>query len=113
MDDNISRQQAIDAVKNYWKSEVDALHTNPKYADFNEHTEACDSILTHNANICKALDQLPSAQPQRKNGRWKLLNNGDAICSECGRKQKCVWDFDNWDNFCRHCGADMRGEKDD
>ena len=49
------------------------------------------------------------AQSGKKRGHWKLLDNGDAICSECGRKQKGVWDFDNWDNFCRHCGADMRG----
>ena len=55
----------------------------------------------------KAIEAL--SQPERKKGHWKLLNNGDAICSECGRKQKGVWDFDNWDNFCRHCGSDMRG----
>lgn len=57
------------------------------------------------------IDEMPTIElPERKKGHWKLLNNGDAICSECGRRQKDVWDFDNWDNFCRHCGADMRGD---
>ena len=45
-----------------------------------------------------------------KKGHWKLLKNGDAICSECGYTQKNAWDIDNWDNYCHHCGADMRGE---
>lgn len=49
-------------------------------------------------------------QVKPKKGRWKLLKNGDAICSECGYTQKNAWDIDNWDNFCHHCGADMRGE---
>ncbi len=58
------------------------------------------------------IDAMPTIElPERKKGKWKLLDNGDAICSECGRKQKCVWDFDNWDNFCRYCGSDMRGEQ--
>ena len=80
MSDLISRQAAIEAIK---KSRflVDAM----------------EKVI-----------KLPSAQPERKKGHWKLLNNGDAICSECGRRQKGVWEFDNWDNFYRHCGADMR-----
>lgn len=45
-----------------------------------------------------------------KKGHWKLLKNGDAICSECGYTQKNAWDIDNWDNYCHHCGADMRGD---
>lgn len=49
-------------------------------------------------------------QVEPKKGHWKLLRNGDAICSECGYTQKNAWDIDNWDNFCHHCGADMRGE---
>lgn len=49
-------------------------------------------------------------QTEPKKGHWKLLKNGDAICSECGFTQQNAWDIDYWDNFCHHCGADMRGE---
>lgn len=41
-------------------------------------------------------------------GKWHLNRDGSAICSVCGRTQYNAWDLDNWDNFCHHCGADMR-----
>lgn len=62
MNDLISRQAAIEAVKSYWKNEVDRIPK--KSTDFDVFTQICDSILTHNANICKAIDKLPSAQPE-------------------------------------------------
>lgn len=47
-----------------------------------------------------------------KRGKWVLHHpDGSATCSVCGRKQKDVWDFDNWQNYCGHCGADMRGDE--
>ena len=44
----------------------------------------------------------------RIRGKWKLLENGDGICNVCNFTSIAVWDFDNWLNFCPHCGADMR-----
>ena len=100
MDDLISRQAAIDTMQKF----IDSMDKDsPAYKSLSVAFDRC--IIE--------LKRLPSAQPERKKGRWKLLNNGDAICSECGRKQNVVWDFDNWDNFCRHCGADMRGIEND
>ena len=40
--------------------------------------------------------------------KWKLLPNGNGICQHCYFTALAVWDFDNWLNFCPHCGADMR-----
>ena len=65
MDDLISRQDAIDAVKSYWKAEVDAI---PKDADFGTVTATCDLILKCNTEMCKVLDGIPSAQPERDTG---------------------------------------------
>lgn len=45
---------------------------------------------------------------ERKKGHWIFLKNGNAICSECGFEQVSAYDWDNWDNFCHHCGTDMR-----
>ena len=41
--------------------------------------------------------------------KWKLHDDGSATCSNCRRRSLIVWDFDNHDNFCRHCGAKMDG----
>lgn len=85
MSDPIERQAAIDAIK------------KSRYL-----LEAMKKVI-----------KLPPAQPERKRGRWKLQKNGNAICSECGFVQVSAWDADGWDNFCHHCGADMRGEEQD
>ena len=56
--------------------------------------------------------QIPSAQPERKTGWW-LIREGisDAQCSECKMYFRDVYDMDNSDAFCRHCGAKMEGLK--
>ena len=43
-----------------------------------------------------------------RHGRWKLHEDGSGTCQECGCRQKYVWDMDGWQNYCGHCGADMR-----
>lgn len=63
------------------------------------------------AEWCKwVLEKVPSAQPERKQGRWvnRSLNilypeSIRYICSVCG---KYSYSYD----FCPNCGADMRGE---
>lgn len=42
-----------------------------------------------------------------KYGTWKLHRDGSGTCDQCGRAQKCVWDYDNWQNYCGCCGAKM------
>lgn len=53
------------------------------------------------------IEEAPTIE-ERKKGHWIFLKNGNAICSECGFEQVYAYDWDNWDNFCHHCGADMR-----
>lgn len=43
-----------------------------------------------------------------RHGRWKLCKDGSGICDECGRISKNVWDYDNYQNYCGHCGAKMK-----
>lgn len=62
--------------------------------------------------IAKILEQLPSAQPQRKKGKWIKISPANIYeCSECG-KNVMTDDISAYD-FCHGCGADMRGESDD
>ena len=87
--DCISRQAAIDET---WKY--------PTYSDpLNVLTEVRDRIKA-----------LPSAQPERKKGKWVDCEDGYylANCSECGF-QMDVHENRGYFNFCPNCGADMRG----
>ena len=44
-------------------------------------------------------------------GHWIILDDIWTKCSECGIMFKDVYDFDNHDSYCRHCGARMEGLK--
>ena len=55
----------------------------------------------------KDLRELPSAQPERKRGKWEIyvisMFDGEGCrCSECGLEGVPYWDF------CPNCGANMR-----
>ena len=96
MNDLISREAAIDAVRTYYDDE---------YA-------LADSIE-------ELIEKLPSAQPERKKGKWIEEDDGwDGVywrCSECDGAF-CLVDGtpkENEYNFCPNCGADMRGEDDE
>lgn len=104
MSDLISRQDAIDAVGNMLRRKF--------------------GIGGDLASI--TLAGLPSAQPERKKGKWVLDENphdGDCRCSACGiaihqmheRNHGLLNALTNgkwWTfyKFCPNCGADMRGE---
>ena len=85
----VSRQAAIDALMDEFKR-----------------------VPTTAIRAKNRIDRLPSAQPERKTGRW-LIRNGisDAQCSECKMYFSDVYDVENSDAFCRHCGAKMEGLK--
>ena len=71
----------------------------------------CNQCLLH--GVLKAFADLPAADVRPVvRGTWTLNKDGSGTCSECGFVQNSCWDLDDWDNFCHHCGADMRGEQD-
>lgn len=48
----------------------------------------------------------------RERGEWgKISHISDASCSKCGRSPKMLFGY--LPEFCPHCGADMRGVKDE
>lgn len=57
-------------------------------------------------DLQKRIEQLPSAQTERKKGHW-VDEGTNYLCSECHRG---CWVNSN---YCPWCGADMRGERDD
>ena len=88
MDDSISRQAAI----------------NEFYKYPNIHWTTLD--------VMAKLDELPSAQPERKRGRW--IKQMDELawwyeCSVCGDYPlKDAYGHESLSMFCPNCGADMR-----
>ena len=110
MDDLINRQAAIDALKGlptWWAD------SGGQYGGAQPPMVA----LLDPEDAVSAIENLPSAQPERKKGKWirhdeiKNVYGGICIeCSECGEKYVVQHILD--EKHCRNCGADMRGEKD-
>ena len=77
------------------------------------------------ANKVMDEDRFPSAQPERKRGRWIYGEDNPGtgrdgwFCSECGHFE--LWDYSadmksaelNLPNYCPNCGADMREVNDE
>ena len=104
MGDYIEREAAIEAVK----KERD--YTG-KFTFEEEHAWA----VGFQQGITFALSDvsaIPAADVREvKRGKWTLHKDGSATCSVCKFVQNSAWDLDNWDNFCHHCGADMRPQE--
>ena len=86
MDDLISRQQAI------------ATADSTDYLGL-----AIEDVKKVTDEVVKGLKQLPSAQPERKKGKW-IDCNWSIRCSECDYSMP--WAVRN---FCPNCGARMEG----
>ena len=66
------------------------------------------------SDVGMMIEDAPTADVQVvRHGEWHLHPDGSGTCSLCGRTQKAVWDFDNAQEYCGKCGADMRGDKND
>ena len=97
MSDLIDRQAAIDAIR----------ASTSKYTGFMEMEMYTDD------DAVEAIEALPSAQPERKKGKWidETFEPWGLVyhpykCDQCGEHSEAD------SNFCPHCGADMRGEQD-
>lgn len=71
---------------------------------------ACDIVPSL---IDDAINELsPAPLPECATGFWLIRRWGDdAKCSNCGKMFKDVYDMENYDGFCRHCGTKMEGIK--
>ena len=108
MGDLISRQAAIDTVMEFMPS----LTTPDGCGQFDREIFEAQEMFV---DIGQALNKLPSAQPERKKGKW--IHDGYGIphgcdwihCSVCGKRGVNV--PADLPNYCPNCGADMRGEE--
>ena len=102
-DDTISRAAAIDALNGLTEIYLNNLPSTIDRAD-----------------AVEAIEALPSAQTERKKGKWIERNPRNSPdcrlieCSECGNAYIVGYNinYDDWidgRNFCMKCGADLRG----
>ena len=84
MNDYIDRQAAIDALDRFSLGETDVVRLAFRMGDY--------------------LKRLPSAQPERKKGKWRDYPIADGCwqCSSCG-----VLRMGEPSNYCPNCGARM------
>lgn len=126
------------AERNQWRRDVAAIKALPSaqpvniaklQPNCNQVASDCISRAAAIEIMRKAKDkseahrmllQLPSAQPERKNGKWIERNPRNSPdcrlieCSECGNAYIVGYNinYDDWidgRNFCMKCGADLRG----
>ena len=103
MDELISKRAVIEAIE---KARANVGH--------NLERSIGKTIIEILDDVGRDVDRLPSAEP--KVGKWERHYSRPNVyadlfwhCSECGYRSS-----DNWAdkfNFCPHCGADMRGDK--
>ena len=108
MDDTISRQAAINALNEQIEQCNKALGSfdisaNDEYAVKVERA----SLIAYR----EQLENLPSAQPERKMGKWIYNSPVTMKCDQCGFVIK-DWDWHRF-IFCPNCRADMRKEEQD
>ena len=98
-EDAVSRQAAIDAMNGL-----------PKWPD------AVSGVCLDYADVIAVLSEhLPSAQPERKTGRWLEREDYEGSyyydCSVCGNSWTTIdgTPQENGMNYCPNCGAEMKG----
>lgn len=103
---------AIEALKAQDGTDVNG-DTIYRQAAIEVVSSGCQEFRGIFARCEKNLNELPPAQPERRNGEW-IEDDSDWFetmfkCSECGALIKKEDKFRSF--FCYHCGADMRGKQ--
>ena len=96
----IEAEKVKRAMKDYWKAQVDKALT---LTDGNE--KRINIYLEHNHELLKAIDELPSAQPERKTGRWIKDRSGAYCCDKCMEPCATYAMMKPRDKFCKMCGS--------
>jgi len=101
MDELISRQAAI------------SLPVKPR-EDRYFQTQSLDDAYDYGwRSLQRCIEKLPSAQPERKKGKWiDHTDEGYIECPFCGSATNCDGDISEL-HYCFSCGADMREEEQD
>ena len=101
-------REAVDAAIEALKAQDADSDTISRKAAIEALKEAFNPSITNFVKAKIAIDNLPSAQPERT-GRWEYVDYGgfgNYHCSACRMICICNGDYD----YCPNCGARMEGE---
>ena len=94
MEDLIDRQGVIEPEPiSKWKKE------------FREYVDSLDIARDDWKGIIEYIDELPSAEPERKTGQWILDRSGSYCCSKCMEPCATYVMMKPRDKFCKMCGS--------
>ena len=98
----IDADKVEQAIKDYWKTQVDKLPKPGNVRDHDDFVDRLNSYIEHNHELLKAIDELPSAQPD-------IIRCKDCeyLCNEDGLRGMC-WHIngfgtdvkDKYNSFC-------------
>ena len=88
---------------------LDAFGLSEKTRKWGGDHSGYDTMMLY--EIQDIIEDMPTIEVQPiRYGCWYVQKFGDnARCSECGMSFKDVYDIENHDRYCRHCGARMLG----
>lgn len=107
-DDTISREAALDGLSKLRMIDTYEIDGDP-------------CLKVRAVDVDEMLQNLPSAQPERKKGHWVEIGDepyDEWECDVCGfviDGSGCIDPEEYRDvyRFCPRCGSDMRGEQDE
>ena len=62
-------------------------------------------VLVRLSQVYNVIKNAPNIEPERKKGKWHVINNTGLAYCECGYITNGYSTY----KFCHNCGADMRG----
>ena len=90
----IDADKVEQAIKDYWKTQVDKLPKPGNVRDHDDFVDRLNSYIEHNHELLKAIDELPSAEPDTTTHDSNVVktskNDGDRTSGDCISRQQAI-----------------------
>ena len=90
----IEAEKVERAIKDYWKAQVNRAPIPKSTKEYNAYVNCLDAILEHNDGLLKAIDELPSAEPDTTTHdsipAETDKNDGDRTSGDCISRTQAI-----------------------
>ena len=87
----IEANKVEQAIKDYWKAQVDRAPIPKSTKEYNAYVNCLDAILERNDGLLKAIDELPSAEPDVIRCKDCAYCDSDVVDAPYGMTKKIFW----------------------